>query len=257
MTRRAAAPLAPPALRVVSNPAVPWCLGLSAISWLALWALSLGGGTLMLCLTAPQVSLDGIRRALAATLFVASPAALALEWLLMVLAMMLPLALPHLGIFCARLYRDMRLAALGAALAGYLGIWMLVGLATVPLMLLLHALTATEGLSLVVPGLAWLMAIGWCYAPARRNALRRCHAVPVMYGRGADVYRGAFRYGIRLGGDCLVSCGFAMAAPMLAGQGIAAMALVTHVLLAERLRHRPTIAQVALPLTLIGLTALL
>ncbi len=238
--------------RVSGNAVAFRLLLLSAAGWMVLGYLSTSGDGLALCLSAPATLIDGFLSGLSAQMFAISPALLVGEWVLMILAMMVPLAVPHLTIFCARLYRPMQRPALAAALAGFLLVWGAVGIVVIPLMVALRAVAIIEGFAWVVPLLAYGAAIWWSYAPARLWAYRRCHVVPVVYGKGRDVYWAAFAYGLRLGGWCSLTCGLAMAAPMLSGQGILAMALVTHVLLKERLSYRVTPAQTAVPLVLIG-----
>ncbi len=235
-----------------------WCLPAAAVGWVGLALLAKSDLGLALCLGAPtQGWVAGFSSALDYQLFAAAPVWLAGEWALMVLAMMVPLALPHLAVFRNRLFRRDQDAATCAALAGFILIWMLMGIVAVPAMLGLHALAMLPGMGWAVPVSAYAIAIAWCFAGVRLRAFRRCHAVPVLHGTGKPVRRGAARYGMRLGGHCVGTCGFAMVAPMLAGQGLIAMALVTHVLLVERLAHRPAVGMTALPLALLGTAALI
>ena len=242
--------------RVQINAAVYWPLGLSIYGWAVLNYLAQGGEELLLCLTLPPSLFDGFLSGLSATLYLISPTALAAEWGLMVLAMMLPMTIPHLSPFCMRLFRNMQLGAVLAALGGFVLVWLAIGLFAVPLMLVLRAVAFVDGMAWFVPAFAYGLAILWSYSALRQKMFRRCHVVPVVCGQGGAVYRAALGYGVRLGGYCGATCGFAMAAPMLSGQGILAMALVTHVLLKERLSHRVTPAQTAVPLALIGSMAL-
>ena len=251
----AAPAAAPRRRRRTTNAAAVWGLSLSALCWATLAILAQRGDHLALCLTPPATLIDGVMAGLSAQLYQLSPLGLAAEWALMIGAMMLPLAVPHLSIFQARLYRRMQQPALAAALAGFVLVWLGIGFVAVPLMLVLRAVAGVDGWGWLVPVLAYSAAILWCFATPRQRAFRQCHAVPVVCGNGPAVYRTAFGYGLRLGSRCSITCGLAMAAPMLSGQGILAMALVTHVLLTERLSHRTTPWQTVVPLGLIGVMA--
>ncbi len=246
---------APPHRRLINITTAFWPLLVSAFAWATLIFMARGGASLELCLN-PSASLaKDFLTGLKLQLFQVSPWALVKEWGLMVLAMMLPLAVPHLSIFCARLYRPMQRRAMVAVLSGFVAIWLVIGLFAVPLMLALRALASVQGLAWVVPVLAYGAAILWSLSPTRQKVLRRCHMVPVICGQGYAVYHAAFRFGVRLGVLCGTTCGLAMAAPMLSGQGILAMALITHVLLTERLAHQALMAQTAMPLAFVGLMA--
>lgn len=233
LARPAASPArltAQPAGRVRSalrDPVVTLPLVLSALAWFAVWILM-----------NPAIRFD--------------PAALAaMAWSAMVLAMMVPLALPHVSVFCTRLYRHQRLPAMLSVNGGYILVWVLAGAALVPLVVVGRSVGG------LVPVLAWGAALGWTLAVTRAQLLRRCHAVPVAYGQGPRLYRSAFGYGLRLGGLCFAACFPAMAAAMVSGQGPAAMFLLTHVLLTERLSPRPSPRATASALALVAATALI
>ena len=219
--------------------------------------LAQSGVQMVLCFSPAQSLVDGFTAGLAAQIYQISPGLLALEWGLMVLAMMLPLTVPHLSVFCARLFRKQQIPALFAALCGFVLIWLAIGLVLIPIMLGLRALAAIEGYETLVILMAYGAAIGWSWSPWRQAAFKRCHWVPVIYGKGWPAMLASGLYGLRLGLLCLATCVFAMIAPMLAGQGVLAMALVTHVLLMERLSHRPRPIHTALPLAMIGVLAFL
>jgi predicted metal-binding integral membrane protein DUF2182 len=243
--------------KAIQNPGVIWPLLLSALGWLVLALFSGRSGGLELCLGVGSGTFERVRASFDLGLFLANPVRLAAEWAAMVAAMMLPVIVPHLSILCARTHPAFKRQVLVAALAGYLGIWLLLGVPLVPILLLTHAVGEVISWPILLPVLAYGAAAIWLFVPIRCAALRRCHRVPIFYGGSTAQQRGAFTYGMRLGGVCAVICLPAMAAPMLSGQGLMAMFLVTQVLLSERLTPSPRAAVFVVPMGLIALLGVL
>ena len=239
----------------LANPGVYLPLGLSALAWATLALLTEAGIPLALCTSGSGSIGSGLASAIAVEWFYLSPGQLVIEWLLMVAAMMAPLAAPHLVIISAQSFPDRRLPLTLAALGGYVVVWAMIGPLFIGVMILLRAASAATGAGALAPVIAFGIAVIWCFAWQRQRALRRCHAVPVLYGRDGAATRAAALYGLRLGLLCAVVCAPAMAAPMLAGQGLLPMALITHVLLQERMHLRPRPAFTAVSLALIGAMA--
>ncbi len=153
-----------------------------------------------------------------------------LSWLLMVIAMMLPTAVPHLRYLGFNTRRSRRQRALAVFTLGYLAVWLAPGmlLATVP-----------APMPAPVLAVAVLAAGAWELTPIKRRALRGCcRTMPVGFaGPSADA--AAVEYGLRHGAVCLLVSGPAMAALMLAGHPWWATVALAVVMAAQKLLTRP------------------
>ncbi|HEY4254307.1 MAG TPA: DUF2182 domain-containing protein [Roseomonas sp.] len=161
-------------------------------------------------------------------------------WAAMLAAMMLPSLVPALwryrraigGAGAAR--RELLTLLVGA---GYGGVWMAVGMATLSLGMALAELALRQpGLARGVPALAGgtmlaarvLQCSGW-----KARHLARCRAAPVRLPPGAGA---AWRHGLRLGVHCACSCAGPTAILFAAGvMDLRVMAVVTAAITAERL----------------------
>jgi predicted metal-binding membrane protein len=240
---------------IVRNPGLSLPLGLAALAWLVLAGLWQAEGSLALCLSGAGGVSAQLREALAAQWALLDGAALAGTWAVMCLAMMLPIATSHLSVATAKSLPRARWPVLGGALLGYLAVWLALGLPYAGLFLGASALHGLVGAPLVA-GLVYGLAILWSICPARARLLRRCHPVPAFFGGRAAQSSGAARWGGALGLRCAGVCFPAMAAPMLTGQGLLGMVLVTHVLLVERRAAIPSARLSAYPLAVLGFGAL-
>ena len=151
-------------------------------------------------------------------------------WMLMAVAMMVPVAAPHARRVGLRSLWPRRHRAVAAFLAAFVAVWAAFGLVTaVPL--------AASGLHPppVAVAVALVLAAAWQVAPPRRRALRRCESprpAPV-HRRAAD--RACLAAGARAGRRCAFTCGPVMVA-MALGHGAWLMAGLTAVVLSERRR---------------------
>lgn len=251
MTHVAPAPRRQPFLISASlgNPGLVWPLALSAAGWAGLLSLA-QQGALSLCL--PLANWSG---SIKATLYFANPDLLGLEWAWMVLAMMGPLAAISLGSLSARTAPAFKLSVTGCALLGYLAVWFALGGLVVPLLLIFQSVAFALDLPGVGLGLlAYLPSLLWAKAALRLRRLPILHRVPLLGGQRQ--WASALRYGVFHGLRCARSCLPIMVAPMLAGQGLLAMALVTHILLAERIAHFPKRAPLRLAVLLLAALSL-
>jgi len=143
----------------------------------------------------------------------------ALLWVLMLVAMMLPLAVPGIRYVARMVPRRGRLAATTTFAAAYVAAWL-------PGMVLavgVHVLTPPRWP--VVTG-AFLLAASWELTPVKRTALLRCHRRRVVRARQPGRLRTSAAFGFRRGGWCVVSCGPAMLALMVAQHAVAPMLLL-------------------------------
>jgi predicted metal-binding membrane protein len=162
----------------------------------------------------------------------------AISWLLMMAAMMLPAMMPAVIVFVRRAGRA---GEAGRFVAGYLAVWLAVGLA---------AYAGIESVrSLQFGFLAWDNAGRWVAAgliaaaalyqltPCKDACLRRCRDHRMIFG---DHRRGGLGLGIQHGGFCVgCSCVLMVALFALGVMNLTWMAVVAALIAAERLLPRP------------------
>ncbi|CAB5689013.1 Predicted metal-binding integral membrane protein [Delftia tsuruhatensis] len=133
---------------------------------------------------------------------------LAVAWLAMVLAMMPLLALQQVRhAMRSSVARRRRLAAL-LLLTGYALVWMVVGLAMVPLAAFLHAAAHP---ALILPCIA--VALLWSSSPAGGRAHNACHRLYPVAASGPTANRDSLVHGLRTGTACAAACWPWMLAP--------------------------------------------
>lgn len=154
------------------------------------------------------------------------------HWLLMVVAMMVPLASQSVRTTAARSLWSRRHRAIAGFLAGYSFPWLLLGILVAVL---------TEGLANVggrfVPlgaSVAFLIAAAWQLTTIKRVALTSCHQTRPLAPSGRKADRDCLRYGLRIGRHCMVSCGPMMLACALTGHSVLAMVYTSVLSAAER-----------------------
>lgn len=213
-----------PAARERLRVRVPVLCG-SAVAWILLLAAPGGAGLHAHCSPA---SLDLL-------LAHNPPAALALGWVLMLVAMMGPSLIAPVRHVRDRSFARRRARAVALFVAGYVSIWLAAG-AVLLALALAGRLVAPE--SLVPVALVALVALVWQASPAKQICLNRCHAHAELpaFAPAADV--AALRFGLTHGIWCAGSCWALMLLPLLVSRGhLAVMAAVTLWLLAERLER--------------------
>lgn len=164
----------------------------------------------------------------------------------MVLAMMLPLFVPALKGISASSFRAERSSKVSCAAFGFVLTALLVGIVAIPLTFLFRT-AISVGPSIIGPILLFSLAAWWQGTRARARIVARCHQ-PFF----PSSTNGAVRYGMEQGYYCSLSCMPAMLATMGTGQGLLPMFLVTHIMLSERLAHRPSQRRFQAALILIG-----
>jgi hypothetical protein len=179
-------------------------------------------------------------------------------FLLMVVAMMVPLTIPSLRTVAARSVWRRRHVAVAEFLLGFLGVWLVEG-AVLVLALRVAVLGGVLHLGTTAVALCLLAAAGWQFTSFKRRALNRHHRSRPLapHGRRADWH--CLRYGSEIAVPCLVSCSLMMTA-MLMDMGLFLPMLAMTVLLGvERFRYRPPRRTVALGLAAlaVALVALL
>jgi predicted metal-binding membrane protein len=162
-----------------------------------------------------------------------SPAKLASGWTLMVAAMMAPLVVAPLRHVRDRSFARRRTRAMLLFVAGYMAVWMVVGVG-----LQAMALAARWAVPdpLVCLGVAAAAAMWWQVSPAKQWCLNRCHRRPHLAAFGAAADRDAFDFGLMNGASCAGACWALMLLTLLAGFGnVLGMIAVTLFVFAERL----------------------
>jgi predicted metal-binding membrane protein len=155
-----------------------------------------------------------------------------LDWVLMIVAMMVPLVVAPIRTSAARSFWSRRHRAIGGFLLGYLAAWALLGVFANGVVTLLAA-----GESFPPPAaaaLAFAAAAAWQLTVFKDRALRGCHRTMPLAPSGWRADRDCLRYGWSIGCRCLVSCGALMVACVLAGHGMVAMTAAAAVGAAER-----------------------
>ncbi|MFI5842677.1 DUF2182 domain-containing protein [Catenuloplanes sp. NPDC051500] len=132
----------------------------------------------------------------------ATPPTLA-SWTLMCVAMMVPVVLPAVRHVAANSLRRRRSQAMATFLAGYLAVWVLLGVLLIPVLARLPRLPLLVTLVLA--------AALWQFTPARRACMRACHRTIPLPPTGWRATRGALRFGLWHGLGCAGVCGPLMA----------------------------------------------
>ena len=165
------------------------------------------------------------------------------HWVLMVLAMMLPVAAPHVRVVAMRSLRSRGHRAAVVFLLGYVALWITAGA------VLLAALVAlgTEHLD----G-AWLVGIllvaaAWQVSGPRKRVLRRCGFLRLGAAAGVAADLNCARAGLRSGLQCMVTCWPAMLA-MAVSHDLLLMAGLLAVMLTERARGANPMRRAGRPL---------
>ena len=156
-----------------------------------------------------------------------------LGWMLMVVAMMLPMSIPALAHIRLGTFAHARWRAMALFLAGYGATWLMAGWAMRALEMLLRDATT----DLRLPALAAaVLALAWQASPAKQRCLNRCHAHPPLAAFGWRAARDALALGLRHGGWCVGSCWALMLLVLLLPQGhVAGMAAAAVLMFSERL----------------------
>lgn len=221
-------------LRSFTRPPWPWLFGLAAI------------GLLLSAVRSSHAALPGLCGGDTARLLLAMgpgevfrlvfdfnlPGDLALDWMLMFVAMMPPLlAVAVMHVRRSVFPRD-RVVALASFALAYTAMWMAAGPLLVGAALLLRLLAGANA-----PLIALVLALIWSASPWQRRALNRSHRLRRIGMFGLAPARDSLVYGIVHGGWCVMSCWAWMLASLVAGTWhVAAMAVVGAMMLLERLR---------------------
>jgi predicted metal-binding membrane protein len=162
----------------------------------------------------------------------ATPIGSAAAWVLMVLAMMLPVIAPQARQVALRSLWSRRHRSMIWYLAGYIAVWSVTGLV---------ALTALRAVGVGDPpaGIlvgALLVAAVWQTSGPRRRVMRRCGVLRLGEPRGWPADRDCANVGVRAGIRCMATCGPVMLAMAMSHHNLFLMAAVSALLISERAR---------------------
>jgi predicted metal-binding membrane protein len=240
----------------LGSPAVRWLLAPAAAAWLALLWLSAGDHALTLCLAPRATLLEGLSANVTVGLAAITPGRWAVEWALMIVAMMFPLLVPMVRHVAARSFAVRRERSVGLFVAGYSVVWLAAGAVSIVVLVLARAGFQTIHLApwagLVGCGLAAL----WQISAAKIRAVNRCHGTIPLRPWPPYADRDAVGFGLLHGTRCVRTCLPVMVLPMVAGYSLGAMAAISAILLAERARAKPQYRLSAIILLLLGLLTL-
>lgn len=212
----------------IARGAMPWLLAVSAVTIALISLLPHRGGLASLVATARHTGV------IAAVVSLCEPAIAwraALDWGLMVIAMMTPLISMPLAYVRRSSAPEAQPGAVAAFLLSYLGCWW--GAAAIFVLALLVLASITP--SATTLRLAFALSLTWSASPWAQAARNRCHRTVRIGGLPPQVYWDAAGQGVQTASGCILACWPWMLVPMLAhhGHGVL-MVAATLYLFAER-----------------------
>ncbi|HEX6375353.1 MAG TPA: DUF2182 domain-containing protein [Allosphingosinicella sp.] len=207
-----------------------WVYAVSAGCWAALIFAPAGSAATAFCLGGDRLAGLSFAAAAAFDHFEWLPALT--HWLLMIGAMMLPMAAMATRHVAFRSFRHRRGRAIAGFLLGYAAVWLAVGPLYLAAGFVVHL--AAGGSVLVPLGAALAIAAVWQATGAKRRALRQCHKTVPLPPSGWRADRACFAFGLAHGRSCLMSCWALMLVPAAAGHSPLPMLLVGLLALGER-----------------------
>jgi predicted metal-binding membrane protein len=157
-------------------------------------------------------------------------------WMLMIVAMMLPLVAGSARDVAQRSLWFRRQRAIVGFLIGYLSVWLLVGIA----LSLAVSYGRTQRLfdPNILIGLSFIMAAVWQGTSVKQRALFSCHRTRPIAPDGLEADRDCMRYGWMIAGSCVVNCWAWMLFCTLTGHHIVAMLFAAFIGISERYQIR-------------------
>lgn len=211
-------------LAAAGRPPQPLLIALSAGAWLAL-------------VVAPQ-SIDsaavvcgtGASGSVALSLAILRAQPPLRPWLLMLIAMMLPLLARPLDHVWVRSLPRRRWQAVAEFLVAYVMVWTAAGAALVLLAILLRASVG----SLTAAALPLAGAVAWRATPAWQVCQNRCHGIPRLDTFGLAAELDCLAYGARAAFWCIGTCWALMLLPLLVRAHLPVMMAVALVAFIDR-----------------------
>ncbi len=222
-----------------------WLLGASLLAWSALLVMTWGGD--------PAGAAGGHRHAPAGSAPIAALGAHLGHWMLMVVAMMLPLVFDPVRTVWSRSFRQRRGRAVCGFVVGYLSLWAATGLAVSTVLAVASSVGPSPS---TLAAVLFLLAAAWQGSRGKKRSLVACHATAPLAPRGMRADWHCVRYGLQIGSACAASCGLLMAACAATGHHLGVMLVCFWIALAERLAYRPSPRLLAAAGAGLGLAAL-
>jgi predicted metal-binding membrane protein len=244
------------ARRGLCSPTFRWSIAPALAAWLLLLALAGQDVALTICLSPRASILDGALADFAARLAALDPARWAGEWTLMIVAMMFPLLVPMIGYVAARSYAVRRERSVALFVAGYVLAWAAAAAVASVMLIAARSGLALLGVAPLAGLIGCALAALWQTSAAKARAVNRCHGTVPLRPAGLAADRDAMRFGLLHGSRCVRACLPTMVLPLLGSHGIAAMAVIFAILLAERARPMPQYGLSAVALLLLGVTVM-
>jgi len=161
------------------------------------------------------------------------PGPLAIDWALMLVAMMGPMLIAPLYHIRISSFDRRRMRSMALFIAGYGAIWMAAGVLIVAVELAAASVFRQSYLPAIIVG---LVALVWQASPFKQRCLNRCHSHRPLAAFGFAADLDVLRLGLETGIWCTGSCWAAMLFPMLLPAGhFFAMAAVALLMFCERL----------------------
>jgi predicted metal-binding membrane protein len=178
--------------------------------------------------------------------WVRSGAMFLLMWLAMMVAMMLPSAMPMLNSYRRWLAGESAVGTSTLIVAGgYFGVWMAIGLATyIASVSFAYATMHWGALSHLVPvltGAVLVLSGAIQFSRWKMTALKRCRdPLTCAIGQISSGRESAWRYGLKQGASCAICCAGPMLALLVLGaMNLSVMALIAVVITLEKLAPNP------------------
>jgi predicted metal-binding membrane protein len=161
------------------------------------------------------------------------PGSLAMDWVLMLIAMMAPMLVAPLYHIRISSFARRRLRSMALFVAGYGAVWMTAGVVIVGVGLAATWLFPRSYFPAMTVG---LIALIWQVSPFKQRCLNRCHSHRPLAAFGIAADLDVLRLGLENGLWCTGSCWAAMLFPMLLPDWhFVAMAAVALLMFCERL----------------------
>jgi predicted metal-binding membrane protein len=209
-----------------------WIIAMSAVAWLVIGLSTRVSFVPAICSSG---SLTTIGRSIARLRVRPISSQFPFEyvgWLMMTVAMMLPLIILPVRHVAFRSFSWRRNRAIAGFLCGYLGVWACAGAILVPVLIAVRRLDPSGGPMALRAAL--ICAALWQLTPWKLRALRGCHRTVALSASGWRADADCVRYGAGTGSSCALSCWALMAAPALASPSLIAMLCVQGIALYER-----------------------
>ena len=158
------------------------------------------------------------------------------QWLLMVVAMMVPLSVAAIRTTAARSLWRRRHRSIAAFLAGFVVPWAIAGVViSIGTAAWMPADARTAG---AITAVTFAAAFLWQRSPAARRALMTCHGTRPLAPTGWAATRDAAAFGLSIGGHCVISCWVLMLGCAMSGHHPLVMLAAAAVGVVERTAPR-------------------